>query len=175
MDYLSVAEFAETRGVSPSRVMYWLKNDRLAGARKIGHYWAIPAAANPEVKLVGRPRKELSFREQESAMLKLCVAAPNVKKWKRAGPPWLMAGMAMMLSSSRYFDRARYVALAERLDPSVCTKAGLERWLERTPFKPCRFMPQVKRQRGVQLAQPWVSRGTATPGRKDRGYAARAR
>ena len=57
MDYKSLSEFAALRGVSPSRVMYWLKHDRLAGAKKAGSFWIIPAEADPGVKPVGRPSK----------------------------------------------------------------------------------------------------------------------
>jgi len=149
MDYKSVSEFAALRGVSPSRVMYWLKHDRLAGAKKAGSFWIIPAEADPGVKPVGRPSKteETPFRLKEEAMLALCAAAPDVKAWRRAGTPRFMAGMALMLASAPGFDRARYLALAEQLDPSILTVEAFEAWLKDNPYKPSRFLPMLQQLR----------------------------
>lgn len=148
MEYKSVAEFAELRGVSPSRVMYWLKHHRLAGAKKVGSFWIIPAAADPDIKAVGRPAKtETPFRLKEEAMLALCANAPDLKTWRRVGAPRFMAGMALMLASAPAFDRKRYLALAEQLDPAVLTVEAFEAWLRDTPFKPSRFLPMLQQLR----------------------------
>jgi len=147
MDYKSVSEFAALRGVSPSRVMYWLKHGRLAGARKAGSFWIIPAEADPEVKPVGRPAKTPSFREKEEAMLALCAAEPDEQAWRRAGTPLFMAGMALMLASVTGFDRARYLALAEKLDPSMLTPESFEAWLKANPHKPSRFLTMLQQRR----------------------------
>ncbi len=148
MDYKSVSEFAVLRGVSPSRVMYWLKRNRLAGAKKVGSYWIIPAEADPGVKAVGRPTKEgLPFRLKEEAMLALCAAAPDLKAWRRAGSPRFMAGLALMLASAPDFDRKRYLALAEKLDPTALTVETFEAWLKENPYKPSRFLPMLHQLR----------------------------
>jgi hypothetical protein len=149
MDYKSASEFAALRGVSPSRVMYWLQHDRLAGAKKVGSFWIIPAHADPGVKPVGRPAKkeEAPFRLQEEAMLALCANPPSLKTWRRAGTPRFMAGMAVMLASVSGFDRARYLALAEKLDPSVLTVDAFETWLKDNPYKPSRFLPMLQKLR----------------------------
>jgi hypothetical protein len=155
MDYLSVSQFATQRGVSPSRVIYWLKRNRLAGARKVGSVWIVPSDADPAVKPVGRPRKERSFREQEEAMLELCASGPDLNAWRRAGPPDLMAGLAVMLASMTGFDRARYLQLAEGLDPDATTVDAFARWLGATPYKPSRFLPQLeKRLKGRAASSP---------------------
>lgn len=149
MDYKSVSEFAALRGVSPSRVMYWLKHKRLAGAKKAGSFWIIPAEADPGVKPVGRPGKtvETPFRDKEEAMLALCAAAPDVRAWRRAGTPRFMAGMALMLASASGFDRPRYLALAEKLEPSMLTVEAFEAWLATNPYKPSRFLPMLQQLR----------------------------
>ena len=149
MDYKSVSEFAALRGVSPSRVRYWLKHDRLAGAKKAGSFWIIPAEANPGVKPVNRSGKieEVSFREKEEAMLALCAGTRDVKTWRRAGTPRFMAGMALMLASVSGFDRARYLALAEKLDPTALSVEAFEAWLATNPHKPSRFLPMLQQLR----------------------------
>lgn len=149
MDYKSISEFAALRGVSPSRVMYWLKNNRLAGAKKAGSFWIIPAEADPGIKPVGRPSKaeEVPFRIREEAMLTLCAAPPNLNAWRRAGTPRFMAGMALMLASAPGFDRARYLVLAEQLDPSMLTVEAFEAWLKDNPYKPSRFLPMLQKLR----------------------------
>jgi len=158
MDYKSVSEFAVLREVSPSRVMYWLKHDRLAGAKKVGSYWIIPAEADPGIKTVGRPSKvEAPFRLKEEAMLALCAAAPDLKAWRRAGSPRFMAGMALMLASAPEFDRKRYLALAEKLDPTALTVESFEAWLKENPYKPSRFLPLLqqlrRRKKGTRHAE----------------------
>ena len=152
MDYKSVSEFAALRGVSPSRVMYWLQHHRLAGAKKVGSFWIIPAHADPGVKPVGRPPKPEAapFRLQEDAMLALCAAAPQMKTWRRAGTRRFMGGMAVMLASVSGFDRARYLALAEKLDPSVLTVKTFEAWLKDNPYKPSRFLPMLQKLRSTK-------------------------
>lgn len=149
MDYKSISEFAALRGVSPSRVMYWLKHNRLAGAKKAGSFWIIPAEADPGVKPVGRPPKEeeAPFRLKEEAMLQLCTAPPRLDTWRRAGTPRFMAGMALMLASAPGFERVRYLALAEKLDPSMLGVEAFEAWLATNPYKPSRFLPMLQQLR----------------------------
>jgi hypothetical protein len=53
---LSVSQFATREGVSRVRVLQLLAARRIAGARRIGHHWAIPAAAAIERRPPGRPR-----------------------------------------------------------------------------------------------------------------------
>lgn len=146
MDYKSLSEFAKLQGVSPSRVMYWLKHDRLAGAKKAGSFWIIPAEADPGVKAVGRPGKieKAPFRLKEEAMLALCAGALDVKAWRRAGTPRFMAGMALMLASVSGLDRARYLALAKKLDPTALSVEAFEAWLATNPYKPSRFLPMLE-------------------------------
>ena len=54
--FLSVSQFASREGVTRARVLQWLAARRLAGARRIGHHWVIPALAAIERRAPGRPR-----------------------------------------------------------------------------------------------------------------------
>ena len=54
--FLSVSQFASREGVTRARVLQLLAARRLAGARRIGHHWAIPAPAAIERRVPGRPR-----------------------------------------------------------------------------------------------------------------------
>jgi hypothetical protein len=54
---LSVSQFAAREGVSRARVLQLLAARRIAGARRTGHQWAIPAAARLERRRPGRPRR----------------------------------------------------------------------------------------------------------------------
>ena len=53
---LSVPEFAAREGVSRIRVLQLLAASSIPGARKIGHRWAVPAAARIVRRARGRPR-----------------------------------------------------------------------------------------------------------------------
>ena len=55
--FLSVSQFAAREGLSRARVLQLLTAQRLAGARRTGHQWAIPAAAAVERRQPGRPRR----------------------------------------------------------------------------------------------------------------------
>jgi hypothetical protein len=54
--FLSVSQFASREGVTRARVLQLLAARRLAGARRIGHHWVIPAPAAIERRAPGRPR-----------------------------------------------------------------------------------------------------------------------
>ncbi len=56
--HVSVTQFAKREGVSRIRVLQLLAVHRIAGARKIGHHWIIPAAAAIVRRAPGRPRKQ---------------------------------------------------------------------------------------------------------------------
>ena len=58
--FLSVSQFAAREGVSRARVLQLLAARRLAGARRTGHQWAIPALVAMERRPPGRPPKRRS-------------------------------------------------------------------------------------------------------------------
>jgi len=53
---LSVSQFAAREGVTRARVLQLLSAGRVAGARRIGHHWVIPAAAALVRRAAGRPK-----------------------------------------------------------------------------------------------------------------------
>jgi hypothetical protein len=54
---LSVAQFAAREGVSRARVLQLLALRRVAGARRIGNQWAIPARTTIQRRAPGRPAR----------------------------------------------------------------------------------------------------------------------
>ena len=54
--FLSVSQFASREEVTRARVLQLLAARRVAGARRIGHQWAIPTGATIERRPPGRPR-----------------------------------------------------------------------------------------------------------------------
>lgn len=87
-------------------------------------------------------------REYEASLLALCAAGPpDAAAWRAAGPAFFMAGLAVMLTGARGFDRARYLALAERLHPGSTTPEAFALWLARSPLRPSRFLPMLEVRR----------------------------
>jgi len=54
---LSVSQFAAREGVTRARVLQFLAENRIPGARRAGHQWVIPATATIVRRAPGRPRK----------------------------------------------------------------------------------------------------------------------
>lgn len=81
--HFSVTQFAQREGVSRIRVLQLLAARRIAGARKIGHHWIIPAASAIERRAPGRPSK------QSGAAARLLRALARRYVW------WLSPGEAL--------------------------------------------------------------------------------
>jgi len=75
--FLSVTQFAAREGVTRARVLQLLAARRVAGARRIGHHWAIPAEAAIERRPPGRPRG----RRREPAARLLAELARKYVWW----------------------------------------------------------------------------------------------
>jgi hypothetical protein len=73
-------------------------------------------------------------------------------RWAGMGPRFFMAGLAVMLASGMYGDRRRLLDLAERLHPGASEVAVFNRWLERSPLRPTRFLPLVDAARQIHAA-----------------------
>ena len=87
-------------------------------------------------------------RSQEERLAKLCASGDlRPSRWRRAGDPELLAGLAVMLASESSAPRLRQLALAERLHPGMTDPAVFAAWLRRSPLKPSRFMPMVAAER----------------------------
>jgi len=84
-------------------------------------------------------------RSYEAELLRLCSSrALDPARWLALGPPYFMAGLALLVSSMRGFDRRRLVALAEGLHPGISEPVVFDRWLQRSPLQPSRFLPQLE-------------------------------
>lgn len=98
-----------------------------------------PPPGNPE-----RRRPSIG-RAQEERLVELSASGDyRPSRWSRAGDPWLLAGLAVMLASQPEFDRYRMLALAERLHPGMSKVEQFGPWLERSPLRPDRFLPMVR-------------------------------
>lgn len=64
--------------------------------------------------------------------------------WRRTAAAFFMAGLAVALASAPEFDRQAYLDLAEALHPGATEQRVFDRWLKETPWKPSRFMAQLR-------------------------------
>jgi len=87
---------------------------------------------------------ELFDRDYEERLLSLCASdSLSYRAWSRLGPAYFMAGLAVVMASVPQFDRARLLALAERLYPGSSKHAVFARWLKLSPLRPSRFLPML--------------------------------
>lgn len=84
-------------------------------------------------------------RAGEERLLQL-VASGDLRpsRWRRAGDPRLLAGLAILLGSVDLGNRERLMALAEQLSPGMTTLERANAWLERSPLRPDRFLPLLR-------------------------------
>lgn len=84
-------------------------------------------------------------REYEERLVDLCASRSLDRvRWASFGPPFFMAGLAVMLASENGFDRRGLLELAESLHPGASEPAAFARWLEASPVRPSRFLPAVR-------------------------------
>ena len=84
-------------------------------------------------------------RDWEERLVDLCARnETDPEHWSALGPPFFMAGLAVMLAGAPGHDRSEMLELAERLHPGASEPAVFARWLERSPVRPSRFLPMVK-------------------------------
>lgn len=87
-------------------------------------------------------------RDYERQLVELCASrSVMVDRWMQLGPRFFMAGLAVMLASVAGHDRRSLLALAEQLHPGSSEPAVFTRWLERSPLRPSRFLPQLNAER----------------------------
>lgn len=83
-------------------------------------------------------------RDYEEQLVELCASGDrDPARWAGLGPLFFMAGVAVMLASARDRDRRALIELAERLHPGASEVPVFNRWLERSPLRPSRFLPLV--------------------------------
>lgn len=84
-------------------------------------------------------------RNLEERLADLCAGdETDPNRWSALGPPFFMAGLAVMLAGAPNRDRTAMLELAERLHPGASEPAVFARWLERSPVRPSRFLPMVE-------------------------------
>ena len=89
-------------------------------------------------------------RAEEERLLQLAASGDTrPSRWRRAGHPRLLAGVAVLLGSLDLGDRERLLALAEQLWPGMSTLEVANEWLRRSPVKADRFVPMLR----ARLAQ----------------------
>lgn len=83
-------------------------------------------------------------RRAEERVIELCASGDfRPSRWLRAGDAQTLAGVATMLASETDFDRARMLALAERLHPGMSKSAMFGRWLAHSPVQAARLLPML--------------------------------
>lgn len=84
-------------------------------------------------------------RAQEERLLELAASGDTrPSRWRRAGPPQLLAGLAALLGSLDLGNRERLLALAEQLWPGMSTLEVANEWLRHSPIKADRFVPMLR-------------------------------
>ena len=129
--FLSVSQFAAREGVSRARVLQLLAAQRIAGARRTGQQWAIPASAAIERRRPGRPRR-CRIEDVNRLLRKL---ARKYVWWlppsEAAARPHLVAGQVMNLGD--YDDvRALEAALGRDRLAETLRGAGAGRFSPRS-------------------------------------------
>jgi hypothetical protein len=98
-----------------------------------------PSAVTPD----GRWPEKVD-RAYEARLLDLITSgSTHAAEWRRAGPPFFLAGLAVALASVTGFDRPRYLELADALHTAATEPAVFARWLAATPLRLARFLPMV--------------------------------
>jgi hypothetical protein len=83
-------------------------------------------------------------REYEEQLLDLCASGDvDPKRWRRHGPPFFMAGLAVMVASVPEFDRRSLLDLAEALHAGSSQVGVFALWLGHSPLRPSRFLPML--------------------------------
>jgi hypothetical protein len=83
-------------------------------------------------------------RAYEARLLDLITSgSTDAAEWRRAGPPFFLAGLAAALASVTGFDRPRYLELADALHTGATEPAIFAGWLAATLLRLPRFLPMV--------------------------------
>ena len=112
-------------------------------ARVVGASMGVIEGIAPGLTADGRFPAQLD-RDYEEQLVDLC-ASGNVEpeRWRRCGPPFFMAGLAVMVASVTEFDRRSLLDLAEALHAGSSQVGVFALWLARSPVRPSRFLPML--------------------------------
>lgn len=107
--------------------------------------YLVPEVYKPSAQSVGKKRSLNWTRESEERAIELCSSQDlRPSRWLRAGDTRTLAGIAVMMASEPEFDRKRMLALATRLDSTMTSAAGFNRWLSETPVIAARLLPMIR-------------------------------
>jgi len=138
------ARWAERAGLRPETLTRLYARDDCDLRTLAG----LAEAANQRLLVVPQPVREMPAtwsREVERRYALLCASgSTDVRRWLRSGPRYFLAGLAVMMASSRGVDREAYLALAGALCPAMLELHEFQRWLASTPANPSRFLPMVR-------------------------------
>lgn len=99
----------------------------------------------PRKRRARAPMPKSLSRAEEERLLELAASGDTrPSRWRRAGPPQLLAGVAALLGSLDLGNRERLLALAERLWPGMSTLEVANEWLRHSPVKADRFIPMLR-------------------------------
>lgn len=117
-------------------------------ARVVGARLGVIEPQAPELTADGHFPGDVD-RAYEERLLELCASGDvDPAPWRGLGPPFFMAGLAVMLASSGHGGRGALLGLAERLHPGASETAVFNRWLEGSPLRPARFLPLLDAEFG---------------------------
>lgn len=84
------------------------------------------------------------LRAHEERLVELALSRElEPAKWRAEGPPFFMAGLAVLLAGHAALDRRDLLELAEFLHPGATEPVVFGRWLERSPLQAGRFLAFV--------------------------------
>jgi hypothetical protein len=144
------ASWAKASGL-PKETLSRLKSQPSCDLRTLGalaQTAGFTLVAVPATTPGGEHVPEKLGRVYEDHLLDLAASGtvdPNV--WRAHGPGFFMGGLAVMLASTRGFERERYLRLAETLHPGVSTPEVFGMWLKKSSVHPSRFLPMARRRK----------------------------
>jgi hypothetical protein len=118
-------------------------------AEVVGAQLTLVAVRVPRTTADGHFPAELG-RAYEQALAELCASGTvEISRWLALGPRFFMAGLAVLVASVPGVDRRALLELAEVLHPGASEVSVFQRWLDRSPLRPTRFLPLLDAERSV--------------------------
>jgi hypothetical protein len=84
-------------------------------------------------------------RDYEEQLLDLVRSgSTDPDRWRSMGPAWFMAGLAVLVAGSPSLPRSAALAVARQLQPGMTEPRIFQAWLDHSPLRPARFLPQLE-------------------------------
>ena len=142
---LSERELAVRAGVRPETLSR-LKRQADCDLRTLSRLLSAVRLRTVVVPDLDKAMPEHWTRQLEEALLDLCATSLDVAAWLAAGPRYFMAGVAMLAAQVREREREALTVLAEALYPGMSTVTEFQAWLDRSPIRSPRFLPQLRQR-----------------------------